>query len=151
MKSNPFSLMIDGSNDTGLEKMNPITIRLFNANRVKTSFLDMCPTASATAEAIFNSMDSRLAKLLEMENPWMNCTAVGVDNTSVNIGVRNSNKTRSNSSVYFNGCPCHIVHNAAQKGADQFSVVSGFDIEEFVVDLFYWFDKESNAGILPIL
>ena len=26
MKSNPFSIMIDGSNDTGLEKMNPITV-----------------------------------------------------------------------------------------------------------------------------
>ena len=107
----------------------------------------MCPTTSATAEAIFNSMDSRLATLLGMENPWLNCTAVGVDNTSANIGVRNSLKTRiqhCNSSVYFNGCPCHIVHNAAQKGAEQFSEVSGFDIEEFVVDLFYWFDKSTK-------
>ena len=77
----------------------------------------------------------------------MNCTAVGVDNTSVNMGVRNSLKTHiqtRNSSVYFNGCPCHIIHNAAQKVAEQFSVVSGFDVEEFVVNLFYWFDKSTK-------
>ena len=76
----------------------------------------------------------------------MNCTAVGVYNTSVTIGMRNSLKTRiqaSNSSVYFNGCPCHII-NAAQKGAEQFSVMSVFDVEEFVVDLFYWFDKSTK-------
>ena len=90
MKSNPFSLMIDGSNDTGLEKMNPITIRIFDINCVTTRFLDMCPTTSSTAEAIFTSMDSRLVTLLGMENPWINCTAVGVDNTSANIGVGNS-------------------------------------------------------------
>ena len=147
MKKNSFSLMIDGSNDTGLEKMNPITIRIFDVNRVKTCFLDMCSTTSPTAEAICTSMDSRLVKLLGMENPWMNCTAVGVDNTSVIIGVRNSLKTRiqaRNFSVFFNGCPCHIVHNAAQKGAEQFSAMSGFDVEEFVVDLFYWFDKSTK-------
>ncbi len=147
MKTNAFSLMIDGSNDTGLEKMNPITVRIFDVNRISTCFLDMCPTSSSTAEAIFVSMDSRLSKLLEVENPWMNCTAVGVDNTSVNIGVRNSIKVRvlaRNPSVYFNGCPCHIFHNAAQKGAEKFSILSGFDVEEFTVDLFYWFDKSTK-------
>ena len=114
MKNNPFSPMIDGSNDTGLEKVNPITIRIFDINCIKTCILDICPTTSATAEAIFNSMDSRLATLLGMDNPWINCTAVAVDNTSANIGVYNSLKTRiqgRNSSVYFNGCPCHIVHH----------------------------------------
>ena len=92
MKNNPFSLMIDGSNDTGLEKINPITIQIFDINCIKVCFIDMCP--SATAEATFNSMDSRLATLLGMENPWINCTAVGVDNIiSANIDVHNSLKT----------------------------------------------------------
>ena len=50
-KNVTFSLMIDGSNDTGLEKMNPITVRIFDTNRVKTCFLDMCVTTSSTAEA----------------------------------------------------------------------------------------------------
>ena len=30
MRSSPFSIMIDGSNDTGLEKMNPLTIKIFD-------------------------------------------------------------------------------------------------------------------------
>lgn len=45
IKSAPFSLAIDGSNDSGLEKMNPMTIRYFDARRVKTQLLDMCLTS----------------------------------------------------------------------------------------------------------
>ena len=33
MKVQPFSLSVDGSNDSGLEKMNPVTIRLFDLAR----------------------------------------------------------------------------------------------------------------------
>ena len=107
MKANAFSLMIDGSNDTGLEKMYPLTVQIFDVNSVGTYFLDMCPTASSTQEGIFTSVNDRLTKLLEVPNPWMNCTAVGVDNTSVNLGVRESIKVRvqaCNCSVYFSGC-----------------------------------------------
>ena len=47
MQSSPFSLAIDGSNDTGLSKMNPMTARLYNADsgRVTTQLLDMCLTS----------------------------------------------------------------------------------------------------------
>lgn len=43
MKVHPFSISIDGSNDNGLKKMNPITIRIYdvNENRIVTRFLDM--------------------------------------------------------------------------------------------------------------
>ena len=107
----------------------------------------MCPTASSTAEGIFTDVNGRFTKLLEVQNPWMNCTAVGVDNTSVDIGMRDSIKVlvqARNCSVYFNGCSCHVLHNEAQKGAEQFSVDSGLDIEEFVIDLFYWFSKSTK-------
>ena len=50
MKTSAFSLMIDGSNNSGLQKMNPITVRIFNTNLIKTHFLDMCPTTSSTAD-----------------------------------------------------------------------------------------------------
>ena len=46
-----------------------------------------------------------------------------------------------NPDVYFVGCPCHIAHNAARKGEDNFSGAFGFDVEDLVVDLYYWFDK----------
>ena len=46
MRSQPFSVCIDGSNDTGIEKMNPMTIRYFSTNQgaIVTHFLDMCIT-----------------------------------------------------------------------------------------------------------
>ena len=37
-----------------------------------------------------------------------------------------------------------MIHNAVQKGAEQFSVATGFDVEEFVADIFYWFDKSTK-------
>ena len=55
MKNEPFALAVDGSSDTGVEKMNALTIRIFDGNRgmVSTQFLDMCMSSSSTAEGIF--------------------------------------------------------------------------------------------------
>ena len=130
--------------------MNPVTVRLYdvNCNKVVTRFLDICTSTSATAEGIYSVMDSKLVELLlQCTNPWSMCTSVGVDNTSVNIGVRDSLKTRvlnRNPAVYFNGCPCHIIHNAAKKAGDSFMECWGFDAEEFTIDLYYWFDKSTK-------
>ena len=46
MRKQPFSIAINGSNDCGLEKMNPMTVRLYDTNigRIATRFLDMCLT-----------------------------------------------------------------------------------------------------------
>ena len=150
MVSSPFSIAIDGSNDSGLQKMNPMTVRLFDADSgmVTTQLLDMCLTTgtiipininsamytkmmftftgqqSATAEAIFTKMDDVLQG---NQIPWTNCVGAGVDNTSVNIGKRNSIMTRvlqQNPAIYFMGCPCHIVHNTALKASASFTQVS---------------------------
>ena len=68
MKSSPFTLVIDGSNDNGLEKMNPLTVRIFDLEHKKviTNLLDMCLTSgelllaiiiqTCTASAIFAKM-----------------------------------------------------------------------------------------------
>ena len=37
-----------------------------------------------------------------------------------------------------------MLHNAAGKGASAFGDVTGFDIEDHCVDLFYWFDKSTQ-------
>lgn len=129
--------------------MNPLTVRIFDVNRghIVTQFLDMCTTTSGTAEAIYSAMDETLSRLFESTNPWIMCTSLGVDNTSVNIGTRNSLKTRilqRNSAVYFNGCPCHILHNAASTAGSAFANTCGFDAEEFAIDLYYWFDKSTK-------
>ena len=47
------------------------------------------------------------------------------------------------------GCPCHIVHNTAEKGPQAFSDASNFQLEELLVDIYFWFDKsiQRNAGL----
>ena len=53
-----------------------------------------------------------------------NCVGVSVDNTSVNLGKRNSILTRvlvKTPTIYFMGCPCHIVHNTCMKAAEKFN------------------------------
>ena len=129
--------------------MNPITVKLYDIknDRNVTRFLDMCLLTSSTAEGIYGVLEDKLTQLLQCDDPWKLYTSVGVDNTSVNIGVRNSLKTRilrRNSAIFFNGCPCHKIHNAAQYAAEASMVECGFDVEEFVVDLYYWFGKSTK-------
>lgn len=104
----------------------------------------MCTASASTAEAIYGVVDAKLAWDEEY------CTSVSVDNTSVNIGIRISWKSRvlhRNSAIFFNGYPCHMIHNAAQKAAGVFSSHVGFDMEEFTVDLYYWFEKSTKRKI----
>lgn len=44
MKCSPFSLLTDRLNDTDLEKMKTLTVKIFNVNtgRVESWFLDVC-------------------------------------------------------------------------------------------------------------
>ena len=154
MQNNVFSLSTDGSNDTDIEKMNPLTVRLYDVKRncVVTRFLDMCCTSGKTCETastIFSKIDS---KMTEFDIPWSNCVGFSVDNTSVNLGAHNSILSRvlhKNTACYFMGCPCHIIHNTANKGAKAFTSVTGFDVEDFCIDLFYYFDKSTKRkGVL---
>ena len=131
MKSQPFALAIDGSNDNGLRKMNPLTVRIFDNENgvVLTKFLDMCLTSGSmagTAEGIYNAMDCALSS---RDIPWQQCIGLGMDNTSVNTGRHNSIKSRAlqmEGSVYIMGCPCHIIHNTAQKASQAFREVTLF-------------------------
>lgn len=42
------------------------------------------------------------------------------------------------------GCPCHLLHNVGSHASEAFQLVSGFDIEDFCIDMFYWFDKSTK-------
>ena len=133
--------------------MNPLTVRIFDENhgKVDTRFLDMCTTSgqdAATVQTIFEKMN---AVLIVHKIPWGNCVGVGVDNTSVNIGRHNLIMTRVhsvNQNIYFMGCPCHITHNTANAAAEAFRHETKVDVEEFVVDMFYWFDKSTKRKSL---
>ena len=106
--------------------MNPLTVKIFKDGNVKHLFLDMCSTSGqscGTSETIFCKMD----KVITKHNiPWENCIALSVDDASVNMGVRNSLRSRittKNPATYVLACPCHILHNNASKAADSFSEV----------------------------
>ena len=68
------------------------------------------------------------------------------------MGCNNSIKTRilgKNPEVFIAGCNCHLSHLSASKGADAFSTVTGFDIEDHEMDVYYYFSKNTKRkGVL---
>ena len=59
IKNNSYSISTDGSNDIGLKKMNPVTVRLFNINQrmVVTQFSEMWLSSSSDSDGIFAAID----------------------------------------------------------------------------------------------
>ena len=54
MRVKPFSIAIDGSSDNGLEKMNPLTVRIISDSGViHSKLLDMCMSSNSTADEMF--------------------------------------------------------------------------------------------------
>ena len=107
-------------------------------------FLDMCEKTSVTAEVIYTALNEKISQFSNTSEPWHNYTSAGVSNTCANIGIQKSLKTRiiaRNDSIYFSGCPYHIIHNVAQKGGEAFPCKSKFDAEEFMIDMYHCFDK----------
>ena len=150
MNSGPYSLGTDESNDeSGIKRFNPVLIGLFDDNKGKVSLqlLDIGACKEGTAETLLNNINSILRK---NRVDWENCVAIGLDNTAVNVGKKHSIMTRvlaKNKIIFINGCPCHTIHNTANKAAKRFSEVSRFDVEDFLLDLFHWFDKSSKRKV----
>jgi hypothetical protein len=154
-KEHPFSLGIDGSSDTDVHKMNPMTVRIFDINRshtVTTHFYNMCVTSGRDASKSAQLFLVVQAKMLEDEIPWSQAVSHSVDNTNSMIGVHNSFASRckaQNSEIYVRGCPCHLAHIAASNADDAFSEIVGINVEDIVIKLFYWFDKSTKRkGVL---
>ena len=75
---------------------------------------------------------------------WDNCIGVSVDNTSVNLGKRNSIMTRvkqKNAASYFMGCPCHILHNTCIKVAEVFAKVMKIVLKLLTFVIINWHRK----------
>ena len=59
----------------------------------------------------------------ENDLTWNQCVGLSVDNTAVNLGVRNGLKAkifRENENVYVVECPCQIKHKTAMKADKAF-------------------------------
>lgn len=155
MKKKPFSLVNDGSSDTGIKKMNALCAYIFDVNnckRVEFKFYNMCTTTGEDCSKAY----TLFAKIHETLNDdvihWSNVVSFGLDNTNSNMGCYNSLKSRilkENSSCFVAGCNCHLVHLAAGKGGKAYASISGFNCEEHQVDLYYFFKGSSRRkGIL---
>lgn len=57
MKTDPFSICTDGSNDNGLYKMNPMLIHVMTSDGMQSQLLDMGLTEGSTAVVLFDKMD----------------------------------------------------------------------------------------------
>ncbi len=85
IKKHPFSLGIDGSSDTDVEKMNPMTVRIFDINgpkTVSTRFYNMCVKSgrdASKAETLFKVVQT---KMEEDHIAWSQAVSLSVDNTN---------------------------------------------------------------------
>ena len=84
--------------------------------------------------------------------PWAHAVSLSVDNTNSMIGKHNSFASRCRGKtpeIFVSGCPCHLVHIAAGNGHDAFAEVTGINIEELQIDIYYWFEKSTKRkGVL---
>ena len=88
-KNLPFSPSTDGSSNQVLIKMNPLLIRIFDPTKgsISPQLLDMCTCKESTSEALFEMINQTLS---QFGISWKNCVAMLLDNTSVNLGKKNS-------------------------------------------------------------
>uniref|UniRef100_H3AUL5 HAT C-terminal dimerisation domain-containing protein n=1 Tax=Latimeria chalumnae TaxID=7897 RepID=H3AUL5_LATCH len=52
-----------------------------------------------------------------------------------------------NESIYINGRPCHVLHNAAQHVSKAFAEASVFFVQDFLVDLYYYFQGSTPRQV----
>ena len=135
-----FTLATDGSSDDE-DKFFPFLITHEDqiTGLITTSFLDMPVVNSATGENIATALKDSLRKC---DLSLKQCIAFSSDNASVmtgrHRGVMGYLQKDTNTDIYLMGCPCHLSALAAKAGG---KALKGFDPEDFVIDLYYHFDK----------
>ena len=136
-----FSLSTDGSNDAS-DKFFPVVLSHRENGLCRQSLLCV-PTvkeASATGENIFNMLDVEVRK---HGLNWENCLSLGSDNAPVMSGNKRGVLGfihEKNSETYFAGCPVHLLHIAAKKGAQNIPVA----VEDTLTDIYYYLKHSSK-------
>lgn len=75
--------------------------------------------------------------------PWSNCVSLAADNAAVMQGLGKGVAAflkAQHPHIYLVGCPCHLIHLAAERASRQLSV----NIEDFLITFYYYLDKSSK-------
>ncbi|KAL3112535.1 hypothetical protein niasHT_018741 [Heterodera trifolii] len=147
-----FSIALDSSNHK-TTKLFPIVIRYFvGENGIQVRLLDLQALPAETAEEVYQWILKMLQKHgLKFERIVAFCA----DNTAANFG---SAEHRGENNVFYKlkahknnlipvGCPAHVLHNAAKRGADNLPI----DIESIVFKLTSHFKNSTKRTTLDYI
>ena len=146
MKNGPFSIATDGSTDYDDVKLYPLVVRYFDdgMKRVVCVLLRLAESRVSTGEAIFKLIDEEFDRSCIS---WSQCVSFGADNANVMRGLGKGVAgflINQHPHVYMLGCPCHLIHLAAEKAARQLTV----KVEDMLVMVYYYLDKSSKRKSL---
>ena len=141
--SNPFSILMDESNDK-VDKSSIILVRVFDnaVGDVRTRFLDMPVVNIGTAPNLFRAVKDSLEK---HGLDFSKAVAFMSDTTNVMKGTRSGvQKLIKNEipTLYDVGCVCHLANLTIKAGLQELSI----DIDQLFVDILYYFQHSSKRN-----
>ena len=137
-RESPFSILCDEGSDTDRHNF-AILARMWDEKLRKpvTRFLDMPVCNAGNAASLFELLDGVLeSKAI----PWCNVVGFESDTANVMIGKHNSVLSRVKAKqpgVFSQGCVCHLANLCLLQGIKSLPI----DVDDFFVNLFYYFDK----------
>lgn len=139
MKSYPFSMCTDGSNDQH-NKLYPIVITIYNEDieEVATELLSIPDLKECSTAA--NVLDLILKELDRFGIPLRNCSAFMSDNAAVMVGAKGVVGTllkKAQPDMVSLGCGCHLINLAVKKAT--------FKIDKLLIDVYYFFHHSEKA------
>jgi hypothetical protein len=137
----PFSIATDTSNK-GNRKFFPVGVQYFIPEEgVSFRILDFYEDAFEDSQSIRNQL---CPVIMDNNLSWMNVSAYGADNASVDYGVNNSAFQKiceqENSNIIAAHCNNHIVHNCAK----HILKVMSCDTENVVLKIFAEFSNSAK-------
>ena len=131
-----YELATDGTSNEH-DKFLPVLVRYAeeDSGLIATSILDMpnINSGSTNAQQMYD-VCNKVREAFSLE--WYNCVTYSSDNTKSMIGQRNRllqkiQSVQDDQKIFDVGCPHHLAHLCAGKGAKQLSV----NVEDFVIDI----------------
>ena len=140
MKSAPFSIGTDGSNDKS-DKLFPIIVRMEKDCQVVTELLSLLElkgrgTGQNIAELIKKDLKDKHISL-------NNCMAYTSDNVNTMIGKKEGvygQLLKENDKIISTGCVCHRYHLAAEWASKELPR----NVENLFLDIYYYMEKSAN-------